>query len=267
MLASTRRRVILLDRTIKREAWGSICLVGVDSDAEVKALLSFCRQLHITAVFDGSLAQTPAAKIRQRAALGRLRAYERSYKRLRIVEGHTAEAARSLDGELFDGVVLLGVPASRLPDEGALWAARVAHGGMLIGLGHENVAVRQMLNAAVPKWSAWRYGLWVVPVTRGEDDGAVDELRCGTVGQELGDGQGDLAAPKPNGKDHGAVGQSINPGGVDFEAAAAAPVEPEGEAPGGEAGAQPHGPVIPGGDSVAAKRRGRPPGSRNKVAA
>ena len=189
-----RSRTRLLDRLIKdkKNRWASLVVVGVKDDLEAKSLLQWCRNLALTVVWRVAPGAGRQEKQRQEFARDRMRKWAAIYKRFTLVEAATADAPEMLDGQQFDAVALWGLTPAQLAAEGPAWAGLVRDGGALVGLDHRVVDCRRVLNAAVPEWSALRDGVWSVKVKRSQPSaGGSDDGVNGAVEQSIGQGLGD----------------------------------------------------------------------------
>lgn len=315
-----RRRLLLLDHLVKRNALRSIVVAGVDTDEECKGLLQWSKQAQFVLVWTPGPVRGPSDRIRQQHALGRMRAWQASYQRFEVIEASTAEAVKQLDGRQFDCVALWGLSPAQLAAEGPSWAMRVKDGGLLVGVDHRQIEVRRILNAAVPQWDTLRDGVWCVRVKRSapteevsgagvaeaDSHAAADEPDVDLVGGQAHDpvdsrsdaddavqgrapvggaedelsrraaiehvedkgislGEGELGDPLVGVTDIGigsrdlAQRSAVNSNG---EQPVRASASPEPAAPPAVGGSELHADTIA---QPAPKRRGRPPGSKNRA--
>ena len=175
-LVGERSRARLLDRLVKQNGWSSIAIVGVKDDLETKSLLQWCRKLELTVVWRVTPGAGRHELQRQGFARDRMVKWAGVYKRLTLLQMPSAEAVEQLAGQQFDAVALWGLTPAQLAGEGAKWAGLVRTGGMLVGMDHRVAECRRVLNAAVPKWRVHRDGVWMVDVHRSKvaSDGVED---------------------------------------------------------------------------------------------
>ena len=257
--ALRRRRLLLLDHLVKRNALRSLVVAGVGTDEECKGLLQWNKHLRFVLVWAPPPVRQPSDRVRNANALQRMRAWERSYGRFDVLEMPTAKAVETLADREFDCVALWSLTPQQLAAEGPLWAARVKDGGLLVGVDYREVAVRQILNAAVPRYDRLRDGVWCVRVRRTSQSEDVGDPVSDAHGLEDG---GQLGAAGPD--QVIAVEDGITAGG-ELVPDALANVR---QASVGQDGHQPVASEAVAADTLpqpAPKRRGgRPKGSRNK---
>ena len=264
-LVGERSRARLLDRLVKQNGWRSIAIVGVKDDLETKSLLQWCRKLELTVVWRVTPGAGRHELQRQGFARDRMVKWTAVYKRLTLLQMPSAEAVEQLAGQQFDAVALWGLTPAQLAGEGAKWAGLVRTGGMLVGMDHRVAECRRVLNAAVPKWRVHRDGVWMVDVRRATP--LVEQESVDVGGRDhVEEAAGPIGLVGPN--DTAIVVNGDLPLSSDEEDLVTRdPVDSGSDANetvhamAPAAGAERAGNVA----QPAPKRRGRPPGTRNKA--
>lgn len=244
MRLSERYRLQYVEAHAKRYKWRSVAFVGVADAKLVRQFLCNFTACSVLAVPMWADPETlrPSERDAQRVRQKMLHGWARSYAaRYTLDEGPPEKVAGRV--EQFDGVVLWdAISEELLPSIGGAWVGRVKDGGWLMGVDWRSPAVRDVLDAVAPgRWEHFREGIWGVRVRRALAGGvAAADTEVG--GQDASQGL-DPEHPAVDGDRRPAPDAHANPA-----------LTAHDDAPAAE-------PVI------APKRRGRPPGSRNKVAA
>ena len=138
----------LIEGLVKRYDWRGIALVGVTDHHVLSRLLGTATRCRVTVV----ARDLPTAGLRDTGLWTRIKGLCRSYEsRARLIEATPLLGLEQLaDDEQFSAVFLAGCEAATLYDIGGAWLPRVKSGGMLIGDGHQDLAIRAVLKVVAP---------------------------------------------------------------------------------------------------------------------